>query len=428
MLKKFLNSLCAMALALNVLTLFSCAGGAMGGGDLEETGLSVRLPTTRSAQWNISDVEIFTVTIKSSSYKDTKTASQGETITFSNIPVGHYYIEALGKKSSGEVTAKGTAEVDVVADQTSSAEVHMGRLNYCTVTFDRNVIEPVPAQTASQNVTEGYTAIKPANPTATGKTFSYWSISDSSPTPYDFSTPVTSDITLYAIWNEVTYNITFNYNGGTDGSGNTSCVVPTVHDQSPTQPTVTLTRPGYTLSGGYWSDTPGGYQVNVMPATEDATYYAMWEPTQYEITYSTPVGDTPNADNYTIVTSQALPTTLNYEGLTFAGWYDNSTFAGEAITSVPVGSTGNKTFYAKWTATVEFYPDDSLFPSISTETVVYNQCIPLLPNPTQGDQAFLGWYCDDGDGDPLNDEEVTSTTPITRDMQIYAKWGLGGMP
>ena len=394
-----------------------------GGGDLEETGLSVRLPTTRSAQWNISDVEIFTVTIKSSSYKDTKTASQGETITFSNIPVGHYYVDALGKKSSGEITAKGTAEVDVVADQTSSAEVHMGRLNYCTVTFDRNVMDgPAPAQPASQNVTEGYTAIKPANPTATGKTFSYWSISDSSPTPYDFSTPVNSDITLYAIWDEVTYNITFDYNGGTDGSGNTSRVESTIHDQSPTQPVPgSFSKNGYTFS--HWSNTPTGSLVNIESATADTTYYAVWDPVTYNITYiATPIPEIPGTYTYTVEETVDLPPPT-YTGLTFAGWYDNSNFTGDALTST-VGLTGDKIFYAKWTVTVNFYQDVTLFNLLSSQAVVYNQCATEIADPTQGDQGFLGWRYNDG----VYVDDFTFTMPITRDMDVYAYWGLGGMP
>lgn len=36
--------------------------------------------------------------------------------------------------------------------------------------------------------------------------------------------------------------------------------------------------------------------------------------------------------------------------LIFDGWYDNPDFNGKAITSIPVGEVGDKTFYAKWNA------------------------------------------------------------------------------
>ena len=50
-----------------------------------------------------------------------------------------------------------------------------------------------------------------------------------------------------------------------------------------------------------------------------------------------------NADTPTITFEPATKT-----GYTFDGWYDNSEFAGDAITSITVGSVGNVTLYAKW--------------------------------------------------------------------------------
>jgi uncharacterized repeat protein (TIGR02543 family) len=38
----------------------------------------------------------------------------------------------------------------------------------------------------------------------------------------------------------------------------------------------------------------------------------------------------------------------------FDGWYDNSGFSGSSVTSIPAGSTGPKTYYAKWTADAPF--------------------------------------------------------------------------
>ena len=46
-----------------------------------------------------------------------------------------------------------------------------------------------------------------------------------------------------------------------------------------------------------------------------------------------------------------LPLTLPVPiraGYDFAGWYDNAELTGDAITTIPTGSTGNKTYYAKW--------------------------------------------------------------------------------
>lgn len=56
----------------------------------------------------------------------------------------------------------------------------------------------------------------------------------------------------------------------------------------------------------------------------------------------------------TSYTANDLPLTLptpTRSGYTFGGWYTNSGLTTSAGTTIPAGSTGNKTFYAKWTAT-----------------------------------------------------------------------------
>ena len=74
---------------------------------------------------------------------------------------------------------------------------------------------------------------------------------------------------------------------------------------------------------------------------------------QYTITY---VGtDNPYGDKtYTVESGAQLRTCAPRDGYTFAGWYDNAEFTGDAVTSIPKGSTGNKTFYAKWNKVYPF--------------------------------------------------------------------------
>lgn len=218
-------------LSLALSLFISCAGGAGGGGGSagdEATSLSIQLPTTiensgsalsrSSTQYAKidSNFETFTVTITSSSYKATKSCGRGETLTFSNIPVGHYDVVALAKKADGAVTAKGTATVDVEADVTKTVTITLTRLYYHTVTFQSKRIDNNPNSgsymqpvdyTFTQEVSDGYTAVKPANPTLTGKTFSFWSISPDSLTPFSFNTAITDDITLYAQFDVAHYTI-----------------------------------------------------------------------------------------------------------------------------------------------------------------------------------------------------------------------------
>ena len=64
-----------------------------------------------------------------------------------------------------------------------------------TVTFNSHEGSAV----ASQTINHGSTATKPSNPTKSGYTFKWWSLTENG-TEYNFSTSITSDITLHAVW------------------------------------------------------------------------------------------------------------------------------------------------------------------------------------------------------------------------------------
>ena len=67
-----------------------------------------------------------------------------------------------------------------------------------TVTFDSQGGTPV----SSQTVESGKTATAPVNPEKDGFTFEYWYLNDDT-IEFVFTTPITEDITLKALWNEV---------------------------------------------------------------------------------------------------------------------------------------------------------------------------------------------------------------------------------
>ena len=114
----------------------------------------------------------------------------------------------------------------------------------------------------------------------------------------------------------------------------------------------------------------------------------------------------------------ATPTKEGYE---FAGWYSDSNFSGNAVTSVTAGQT----CYAKWVSKITFDANGGTLEATDPITVEEGKAISTvsegytLPTPTGGNGTFVGWNtAADGSGDP-----VTTATVPTGDMTIYAIWG-----
>jgi len=144
-------------------------------------------------------------------------------------------------------------------------------------------------------------------------------------------------------------------------------------------------KPGYTFLGWYDNNGLSGDPVTAVSAaaTEDLTFWASCSLNTYTIQYydgATPLTGLVPA-TYTVEAAESLPTPGAKEGYTFAGWRDNAGLTGSAVTTIPVGSTGNKTFYAKWTSNTPepdpepsgdgFLPDDPDEPTYGYVTVEY---------------------------------------------------------
>lgn len=99
------------------------------------------------------------------------------------------------------------------------------RVKRYTVTFDANGKDA--AMPDSQRVKEGKVATEPSTkPQCKGYTFAGWYTDEACTQAYDFSTPVTADLTLYAKWTKNAVNPGGNgcsgSNGGNGGAGNGS--------------------------------------------------------------------------------------------------------------------------------------------------------------------------------------------------------------
>lgn len=194
------------------------------------------------------------------------------------------------------------------------------------------------------------------NPTCTGYTFAGW-YTDSGFTTAAGSPAIaagnTGEKAFYARWTPNTYTVVFNANGGSGSMDNQPFTFDTENNLSANRFSYT----GYTFSG--WATSANGAKVyndgqNVKNLTAvsggTVTLYARWTPVTYTISYvlNSGTNNSSNPSTFTVETATinlANPTRADY---VFGGWFDNSSFSGSALTVIPTGSTGNRTFYARW--------------------------------------------------------------------------------
>lgn len=75
-------------------------------------------------------------------------------------------------------------------------------------------------------------------------------------------------------------------------------------------------------------------------------------PVTHSISLNGNGGNGASLTSYTEGTETKLPTDWTKSGYIFSGWYDNADFTGNAVTTVASTSTGDMTFYAKWTPVI----------------------------------------------------------------------------
>ena len=87
------------------------------------------------------------------------------------------------------------------------------------------------------------------------------------------------------------------------------------------------------------------------------TVTAQFSPDTYTVSLNTNGGTINSGDitSYTYGQGATLPTDVTKAGYSFKGWYGNESFTGNPVTEIGTTETGEKTFYAKWTAN-GYYP------------------------------------------------------------------------
>lgn len=181
----------------------------------------------------------------------------GGSVTPGNPSRENYVFKGWDSDDDGHVDHQPCAAIENISSDLTLTAVWA--LKEYTVRFDSAGGSDIAAQT----VEHGKTVDKPADPTRAGYAFEGWYVGDAE---YDFTQPVTSDLTLTAKWTEV-HTVTLVY-----GNGDTETVP--VKDGA-TYALPAASRPGYIFLGWKYGDKTcsAGDEFTV---NGDMTFTAVW--------------------------------------------------------------------------------------------------------------------------------------------------------
>lgn len=238
----------------------------------------------------------------------------------------------------------------------------------------------------------------------------------------------TGDKVFYAKWNENSYSVIFN-----DGT-NTTQSQEFIYDEEKALTKNIFERIGYTFLG--WAKEANGEKVyndsesikNLTAVQNGEVYlYAVWAPISYTITYNTDFESVGN-ESYTAENAVNLPV-LSHTGYTFDGWYDNLQYSGEPVAQIAANSTGDKSFYAKWSEnkySISFNPNGGNG-EMAPQEFAYTEEKALSTNElTRTGYTFMCWATEVNGGKVYNDSQVVqSLTYLSNEnINLYAIWQL----
>ena len=326
-----------------------------------------------------------------------------------------------------------------------------------TVTFNSNGWSSVE----SQEVEPGERAVKPEDPTKSNQWFKYWTTDSAWNNEYDFNTPVTDDLELFAQrWNvcRVTFNNGYCYYQNsanaqctfslTTTSVDVACGTPVERPEDPNSPITVrmgnrLSQQDRTIYFSKWTTrenpwySSSNYDYDFStPVTSDLDLYAIWYNSYFTVTFNANNGTlnwpssvqvwqyTRNNNVYWWYVRQPDdPTRVWYD---FKWWSTTQNNGSEFDFSTEI--TQNRTLYAQWTPityTIK-YNANGWVGNMSDTSMTYDTAKNLSSNTfTKSNATFSGWNTRaDGAWTPYgNWVSVNNLTDVAwRTINLYAQW------
>ena len=346
------------------------------------------------------------------------------------------------KKKTGVTIPLGT-------HQNKTFTAHWTANNY-TIKFDKNNTSATGTMADlsavyGQNVTltdngfslAGY-KLKNWNTAAAGTGTSY----DDKAAVKDLTSTKDENITLYAIWQPMTYKVVFNKNGGT---GTNMSDKTYVYGTAEALPECTFHKTGKVFAG--WGTSAGAtsatytdkQEINILPSADGAavTLYAVWIDTaKFTVVFDENGGTDGTAMTdqlFTLGTAQQLKNcTFKRTGFTFSGWNTKNDGSGDSysnkqsVKDLTTQANGTVTLYAQWSAntfTVTYNANGGTGGTPASHTVTYGQKITARSGSgllTKKGYTFEGWSTKTSGAGDTYDEGAEIT--VTANLILYAKW------
>ena len=299
-------------------------------------------------------------------------------------------------------------------------------INSYTISFDTNEGTSV----ADIEQYYGTDVTRPADPARTGYSFGGWFSDSALRTPYVFTTMPAEDITVYAKWNVITYDIIYNLDGGTNNASNPASF-------NIESGAIVLREPskrGYTFVG-WFTDSAFEEQVGSIPAGSygEKEFFACWEVIVYDIIYNMPEGaENPNPLTYTVESALTNFEAASFAGYTFGGFFTSESY-GEQVTSFGGGAIGDVTVFAKFTpnsyvvwldgseeasSVVTFDLNGASGEAPAAQTVTESATLSYPAAPESAGYLFGGWFANSA----CEGEAFDFSGLIGSDVTLYAKW------
>lgn len=266
-----------------------------------------------------------------------------------------------------------------------------------TVKFDSNGGNKVD----DIKVNEGDKLTAPENPTKTGYVFDAWYLGNQK---FDFTTPITKDITLKAKWNDGNkFTVTFDVDGKTYKEVS---VKENTKVSKPTNPS----KSGYSFSE--WQLDGEAYDFS-KPVTGNITLKATWkEVSSYIVTFNSNGGSEVKSVTVNAGSKVAKPKDPTRDGYNFVNWVLN----GKAY-DFNKSVNSNITLTASWEVAKPKYTvtfDSNGGSKVEAKIVVEGNTVSAPNNPTKKDYKFVEWQ--------LGGNKYNFESPVTEDITLKAKW------